>query len=142
MKILSIKTVDTTAKNGAKKPMILVQTATKDIWVTPGQWKSTGANYTLDNYVGGDIDTEYFTEGEMLFDDVTECTKNDTILKTVYVSQNPAVLAHALAIESANKMADVMDRSAIFSRNRVVALTKAKEAAEALAKAKASTKVG
>ena len=132
MKILAIKRVIT--KVG--KPSILVQTATGNHWPTPGQWKSTGASQTLDNYVGGDIDVEYFKEGELLFDGETTCTKDDTILKSVYATPNPKVLAEALAIESAKVAEDFMDRSALFTQARIAAKAKA-----ANAPAKAATKL-
>ncbi len=127
MKILAIKRIVT--KLG--KPSILVQTATKDIFVTPGQWAAQGASQSLDNYVGGDIDANYFEEGEMLFDGTTPCTKSGVILKTVFVSANPAVLAHALAIESANVGQSFMDKAALYTRQRVEAKAKEAEAAKA-----------
>lgn len=126
-KILAIKHVNVPQKDGQVKPSILVTTATADIWVTPGQWKSSGAGSTLGNYVGGNIDALYFGKGELLFDKITVCTDDNKILKQVYVSENPVVLANALAIESSNKMAEVSDMAMLYARNRATAVETAKK---------------
>src|ERR1019366_2292609 len=99
-KILAIKHLNVKQKDGLVKPSVLVTTALADIWVTPGQMKSAGASASLENYIGGNIEAVYFAKGELLFDGVTICTDDNKILKSIYVSANPVVLAHSLAIES------------------------------------------
>ena len=113
MKILAIKRITTKAG----KSLVLVSTANQDVFITAGQWKSAGASASLDNYVGGNIDARYFEEGEELFDG-TECTESGKILDSFSVSANPAVLAHALAIESSLKETQAMDLNALFARKR------------------------
>lgn len=138
MKILAIKHVNVTQKDGQVKPSILVTTATRDIWVTPGQWKSAGASPSLGSYIGGNVEAVFFNKGEILFDKITACTDDDKILKQVYLSENPVVLANALAIESANKMTEVSDMAVLYARNRADAKAKA-DASTAGAGKKAST---
>jgi hypothetical protein len=114
MNILAIKHVN--SKEG--KPFILVTTASKDIWLTPKQWQSKGAMSSLDSYVGGDIETNYYKEGEVLLDGVSKCTKDDTLLKDFFVSASPAVLAQAFAAESSSKMQKASDMATLFARNK------------------------
>lgn len=141
MKILAVKHVNVQQKDGSVKPSILVTTATRDIWVTPGQWKSAGAGATLGNYNGGNIDAVYFGVGETLFDGVTTCTDPDKILKQVFLSENPVVLANALAIESSNKMSEVSDMALLYQRQRIEAKAKAAIKAAEVAEPKVSNKV-
>lgn len=129
MKILAIKHINTKATEGKpSRSLVLVSTAGRDHFITPGQWKSAGASASLDNYVGGDIDARYFEEGEELFDG-TVCTASDKILDQFSVSQNPEVLARIGAIEAADAMQGALDKSALFKRQREAA--KAKLAAKA-----------
>lgn len=129
MKILAVKHVNT--KDG--NPRILITTAQADIWCSVGQWKSAGAGNTLANFVGGEVEPVYFAKGELLFDGVTECTQDNTILRQVFLTENPVVLANSLAIENSAKMNAVSDMSALFARKR--AEEKAKQAAQPKAKA-------
>ena len=119
MKILAIKHLNVKQKDGLIKPSVLVTTALADIWVTPGQMKSAGASASLENYIGGNIDAVYFTKGELLFDGITTCTDDNKILKQVYVSANPVVLAHSLAIEAKEKMQDADDMATLYRRQRL-----------------------
>ena len=127
MKILAIKFV--TTKSGNKK--ILITTATGDVWVTIGQWKSAGASSNLDMYVGGTCTANYFAKGELLFDGETECTQDNTILHSVFVSGNPQVLAEAKVVEDRASMQDASDMSALFARKRVEAKALAQTKANA-----------
>ncbi len=118
MNILAIK--HATSKAG--KPFILVTTASKDIWLTPKQFTSKGASAALDSYVGGNIEADYYKEGELLLDGITKCSKDDILLKDFYISANPAVLANAFAIESSMKMQQANDMGALFARKKAEAI--------------------
>lgn len=128
-KILNCKSVTTTTKNKEKKPMILVQTAERDIWITIPQWKSKGLSNSLESYTGGNIDARFFDEGEELFNG-TACTESDKILADFSCSANPAVLAHAIVVENAAAMEVAVGASALFARARAERLAK-QEAAKA-----------
>ena len=114
MNILAIK--HATSKAG--KPFILVTTASKDIWLTPKQWASKGASSALDSYVGGNVEVDYYKEGDLLLDGTSLCTKDDTLLKDFFISANSAVLANAFAIESSIKMQQANDMGALFARKK------------------------
>lgn len=107
---------------------VVIETAEKTHWASIGQWKASGASNNLDLYAGGNIEPRYFEKGEMLFDGVTECTANDTILHSISVSGNPQVLAEAKVAEDRRNMEEVSDMSALFARKR--AEEKAKQAAQ------------
>lgn len=113
MKILAIKSITTKAG----RPMILVQTAEKDMFITVKQWQSKGCSSILDSYVGGDIEADYYQEGDKMIND-TVCTKNDTVLRDFSVSVNPVVSARALAAESELRMSNALNASALFARNK------------------------
>jgi hypothetical protein len=131
-KILAIKPVVTKAG----RPSVLIQTATADIWVSHKQYQSKGCSNTFENYVGGDIEADYYKTGEPLFDG-TPCTKDDTIVRDFSMSANSMVLASALAIESRLKAEEFSDKSALFARGRqaakdaLIALAAKKELADA-----------
>ncbi len=112
-KILAIKPVVTKAG----KPMILIQTAASDLWLSPKQMQSKGCSVSLDSYVGGDIEADYYKMGDKLIDG-TLCTTDNKLLKDFVISANPAVLANALAIESRMKFESMLDAGALFARNR------------------------
>ncbi len=135
MKILAIKRINTKATEGkASRSLVLVSTASKDVFVTAGQWKSSGASAALDNYVGGDIEASYFEKGEELFDG-TPCTESGKILDTFSVSMNPAVLAHSVVIESNAREQEALDVNALFARRRAAKAEAAKVAVAPAAKA-------
>ena len=135
MKILAIKRINTKATaDKASRSMVLVSTASKDVFITAGQWKASGASASLDNYVGGDIEARYFSKGEELFDG-TECTADDKILDTFTASMNPAVLAHSVVIESNARETEALDVNALFARRRAEkAATTTKSESTVLAK--------
>lgn len=139
MKILAIKHLNVKQKDGQIKPSILVTTAQADIWVTPGQWKAAGAGASLDSYTGGNINAVYFVKGELLFDNETVCTDDNKILKSVFVSANPTVLAYATAIEAKSQMEDAETLAVLYARRRAAERIKAEEQAakEALKNAEA-----
>lgn len=116
MKILSIKPVTTKKGN----PQILIQTASQDVWVSVKQWQSKGCSNNLDSYVGGDIEVDYFKTGEKLING-TDCTKDNILLRDFIPSANPIVLANALAVENNMRMSNMLDKSALFSRQREAA---------------------
>ncbi len=125
MKILAIKHQST--KKG--KPCIMITTAQGLIWPSIGQWRASGASPTLGNYVGGNVEVDYYAEGdEMLGGDL--CTKDNTIVRAVYPSENPVVLANSLAIESKNKMEEVSDLASMFAKSRAEAKAKSTAAKE------------
>ena len=113
MKILAIKPIVTKAG----KPVILVQTASTDVWLSPKQMQSKGCSVSLDSYVGGDIEVDHYKQGDKLIDG-TICTTDNKLLKDFIISANPAVLANALAIEAAARFNSMLDASALFARNR------------------------
>lgn len=113
MKILAIKHQSTKAG----KPMIIISTADRDVWVTPKQFTSKGGSASLDSYVGGNIDVDYYAKGDALLNG-QQCIDDNVILRDFVISANPAVLANALAIESAMRMQNAVDSSALFARNR------------------------
>ncbi len=137
MKILAIKRINTKATaDKASRSLVLVSTAQQDVFITAGQWKSSGASAALDNYVGGDIEARYFEKGEELFDG-TECTESGKILDTFSASMNPAVLAHSVVIESNAREMEALDVNALFARKRAekaAAVKTAKPAGTVLAK--------
>jgi hypothetical protein len=118
MRILALKPVQTKAG----KPMILVQTATTDVWLSPKQLTSKGCSLSLDVYVGGDIAIDYHKKGDVLLNGAI-CDTDDKLLKDFIISANPSVLAAALAIESKQKMEDMLDASALFARNKKPAVS-------------------
>ncbi len=129
MNILAIKHV--TSKVG--RPLILVTTAAKDFWLTPKQWNSKGASAALDSYVGGNIDVDYYKEGDTLINGTDKCTKDETLVKDFYVSANSAVLANAFALESSAKMQKSMDMGALFARKKAESAPKAEAVKEEVA---------
>lgn len=137
MKILAIKRINTKATaDKASRSLVLVSTAQQDVFITAGQWKSSGASAALDNYVGGNIDARYFEKGEELFDG-TECTESGKILDTFSASMNPAVLAHSVVIEANVREQESLDTNALFTRLREAkAAAKAKTAVEGTVLAK------
>lgn len=130
MKILAIKRVNVKTKSGDIKPSILVTTASGDVWVTEGQFKAAGGSNSLDSYTGGNIEAEYFSKGDILFDGVTPCTDDNKILKSVLLSANPRVLAYAVAAEAEMKAEQASDLALLYSRKRAEA--KAKEDSETI----------
>ena len=114
MKILTCKPVTTKAGN----PKVLIQTATKDIWLSIKQWQSKNCSAGFDNYVGGDIEVSYYKIGELLRDGKTACTKDDSLVNDFIISANPVVLANAFALEATNRLNDLSDKSALFARTR------------------------
>lgn len=121
-KILNCKRPDTS--KASQRPMILVTTAGRDIWITQGQWKASGASAALDNYVGGNIDFRFFEEGESLFDG-TPCTASDKILDTFSVSMNPKVLAESVVIEAERASEKADDMASLYARRRAEKKAKA-----------------
>jgi len=113
-KILAIKSVFTKAG----KPNVLVSTAEKDIWVPYGQWQSKGASDNFDGYVGGNIEVDFFAKGDILLNG-QECTQDGIILRDFAVSMNPAVVAYAVAAETAQRASKLSDAAAIFRRRRL-----------------------
>jgi len=124
MKILDIKPI-------AKLGKILVTTAESDIWITAGQWKNKGCSNSIGNYVGGDIEVDFYQEGDDMFGGA-KCTKSNTIHRDFFISANPVVLANVLAIESASAMEALSGVSALASRRKAEERAKLTVANEAL----------
>lgn len=138
-KILAIKSVLTKAG----KPNVLVTTAERDHWVPFGMWNAAGNSANFESYIGGNIDADYFAEGEELISgDVAQA--DNMILRTFSASKNPRVLAEMDAIESAKKAEVLNEAALLFRRRRVEALAKkaAADAAAAKAAADAAAKAG
>ena len=106
----------TKAKNG--KPLILVQTAEHDVWLTPKEHKSNGGSSSLDVYKGGDIQVDWYKKGQVLFGSDKECTKDFTIKRNYTMSANPQVLAQAKIAEDISSMSEAVDAQALFARMR------------------------
>lgn len=130
-KILAIKSATTKAG----RPVVIVETAERTVWVPFGMWTNTGADTNFEAYIGGNIDADYFLKGEELISgDVAN--DDNIILRSVSVSMNSEVLAHMASI-NANKKAESLNSAALlFRRKRDEATAKAKAdkaAADALA---------
>ena len=124
MTIVAIKSV--TSKAG--RPMILISTPEKDIWVTVKQWQAKGASAILDSYVGGTIEADFYNVGDTMLNG-EKCTTANTILNDFSVSVSPIVSARALAAEQQMRMDNAVSASALFARKRAEA--KAKEEVQA-----------
>ncbi len=135
MKVLAIKHQST--KKG--KPCVMITTAQGLLWPSIGLWKASGASPTLGNYVGGNVEVDYYTEGEEMLGGVI-CTKDNTIIRAIYPSENAVVLANSLVVESKNKMEEATDLASMFAKNRAAAKEAAakaeKKATEPAAKGK------
>ena len=113
MKIVEIKHV--TSKAG--RPMVLVVGAEKDIWLTAKQFTAKGGSSILDSYVGGNIEADFYNEGDVLQNN-EKCTKDGVILRDFSISVNPIVSARALAAEQQMRMDDANSNAALFARKR------------------------
>lgn len=120
MNIIAIKSV--VSKNG--KPFILVTTADRDHWVAYGMWTSRGLSANLEAYVGGSFEGDYFQAGETLLNG-DEAQDSNIILRDFVATQNPTVLAGAIAMENQLKATKLNDAAAIFRRRRTEAAAKA-----------------
>jgi len=112
MKILAAKLINT----GNSGPKVLVQTAKTDIWIPFGQWKSQ-CQSPIPSYIGGDIEPDFYKEGETLLNEQV-CTKDNTILRSFVASENPLVIAIAQSYSQEKMESEASDKAALFSRQR------------------------
>ena len=109
MRIIAIKHI--TSKAG--KPLVLVNTPSKDLFIPFGQWKQAGS-VNLQSYVGGDIEVNYYAKGEKLANGV-ECDTEGVLVKQVFPTQNAEVVGQVEAITVA-KQAEEQEAKAAFMR--------------------------
>ena len=134
-KILAIKH-QVAKKSG--KPYIIVNATDREQphWLPYGMWTNKELSDALNAYVGGEIDTDYFQEGEEL-NDGSLATSSDAIVRDFAVQMRPAVLGAIIAAENAARASQFSDLSAMFRNKRNAALAeKARLAAEEAAKQK------
>lgn len=117
MKIFAIKAV--TTKGG--KPNVLVSTIDgKNHWVPYGSWNAHGNSLSLEGYVGGEFEADYFQEGELLLSG-DAVTASNVILRDFTASMNPAVLAGIAALEVKAQSEKMLGAAAAFRARRAQA---------------------